>query len=236
MVSPATTKRPISVLCLITGLYVGGAEMMLYRLLTRLDRAKFKFVPWGFDLPAVNPKSRPNIDTSGPLFCMIGRNNRDFKTFADAISRTEARGVIITGGRNDIGTVEETGKLHILRDVAMDECIGWMTASTANVILVNDENRGAGHITAVLGMLLEKPHIFSRVSTLSDYLDDGAHGIAVPVGDAGAVAGACHALLKDGALARKMGKAAKTRAETEFSNEAVRGSILNAILAGINRQ
>jgi glycosyltransferase involved in cell wall biosynthesis len=30
------------VLCLITGLYVGGAEMMLYRLLTRLDRAKFK--------------------------------------------------------------------------------------------------------------------------------------------------------------------------------------------------
>ena len=42
MLSSSTTKRPISVLCLITALYAGGAEMMLYRLMSRLDRAKFK--------------------------------------------------------------------------------------------------------------------------------------------------------------------------------------------------
>ena len=39
---PLKAERSISVLNLITGLYVGGAEMMLYRLLSQLDRAKFK--------------------------------------------------------------------------------------------------------------------------------------------------------------------------------------------------
>ena len=42
MVFPSEIKRPISVLCLINALYIGGAEMMLYRLMSRLDRTKFK--------------------------------------------------------------------------------------------------------------------------------------------------------------------------------------------------
>ena len=42
MLSSSTTKRPISVLCLITSLSAGGAQTMLYRLMSRLDRAKFK--------------------------------------------------------------------------------------------------------------------------------------------------------------------------------------------------
>lgn len=41
--SPAgqSHSRPISVLCLITGLHTGGAEMALYRLLSQLDRKRF---------------------------------------------------------------------------------------------------------------------------------------------------------------------------------------------------
>src|SRR5262249_30849029 len=38
-----TSNRPISVLCLISGLEYGGAEMMLYKLLSRMDRRKFTF-------------------------------------------------------------------------------------------------------------------------------------------------------------------------------------------------
>jgi glycosyltransferase involved in cell wall biosynthesis len=36
-----TRARPVSVLCLISSLTVGGAEMMLYRLLSRMDRTRF---------------------------------------------------------------------------------------------------------------------------------------------------------------------------------------------------
>ncbi len=42
MLPDAKTTRPLSVLCLITTLNPGGAELMLYRLLSRLDRAKFQ--------------------------------------------------------------------------------------------------------------------------------------------------------------------------------------------------
>lgn len=41
MLPPSKSKTPVSVLCLITALFAGGAEMMLYRLLSRLDRTKF---------------------------------------------------------------------------------------------------------------------------------------------------------------------------------------------------
>lgn len=42
IVSPTDNKRPVSVLCLITALIGGGAEMMLYRLMSCLDRTKFR--------------------------------------------------------------------------------------------------------------------------------------------------------------------------------------------------
>lgn len=41
-VAPAESRRPVSVLCLITALIGGGAEMMLYRLMSNLDRTKFR--------------------------------------------------------------------------------------------------------------------------------------------------------------------------------------------------
>ena len=42
MLSHTKIKAPVSVLCLITALTGGGAEMVLYRLMSRLDREKFK--------------------------------------------------------------------------------------------------------------------------------------------------------------------------------------------------
>lgn len=42
MPSQSKASAPVSLLCLITALTGGGAEMMLYRLMSRLDRTRFR--------------------------------------------------------------------------------------------------------------------------------------------------------------------------------------------------
>jgi glycosyltransferase involved in cell wall biosynthesis len=52
-------------------------------------------------------------------------------------------------------------------------------------------------------------------------VNDGEHGLLVPVGDVDRLAGAIGALLSDGATLYRMGLAARSRAEREFASEVV---------------
>ena len=181
--------------------------------LHRLDPSRFKVIPWGFDLPAFD---RATITDLPPRYvCVIGRNNRDFATVAAGLKGTAVAGVFVGAGPS---LASDDPDIRCFESLPFEDCLKILSGALANVILVNDSTRGAGHITAVSGMLLGKPHIFSNVTTLSEYLKDGRHGIAVPLGDRAAVNQAVKRLASDPALAASMGNAARDHALREMSH------------------
>jgi L-malate glycosyltransferase len=63
--------------------------------------------------------------------------------------------------------------------------------------------------------------VATAVGAAPDLVEDGVHGLLVPPGDASALAGAIDRLLRDPALAARMGRAARTRAFQRYSREAM---------------
>jgi glycosyltransferase involved in cell wall biosynthesis len=68
------------------------------------------------------------------------------------------------------------------------------------------------------------PVIASATSGIPEAVTDGAEGLLVPPGDAGALAGALRRVLEDGEFRRRLGEGAKRRAEREFTIAAMTGA------------
>ncbi len=160
-------------------------EAELFARLHNLPSERFAFSHWGFDLP---PATGGRFDAEAkPYFCMIGRNNRDVETFAEAVHRAGTRGIAVLPGYLQLDpAVEQSLQVH--RDLPMADCINCICNSAANVTLLRDGSRGAGHITVVTAMHLGVPQIYSETAVLREYFPIAGVGLPVPVGDATAVA------------------------------------------------
>lgn len=178
-------------------------EAEIFSRLHAVPKHRFSFLHWAYDLPSL-PGSfdRPQR----PYFCMIGRNNRDVVTFAEALRGLDADGVIIS---HEPVTVPLPENVAVYREIPLGDCIDCIKGSVANVVLVQDETRGAGHITIVTAMHCGRPQIISGVLTTLDYFIDGRHAITVGLGDVGAVRAAMRRLLSDPALCSAMGRDAQ---------------------------
>lgn len=188
-------------------------EVASFVALHKLDRSRFQVIPWGFDLPAYEQAVLPDLPS--PYICVVGRNNRDFETVALGLKGTGVAGVFVGA---DKSLESDQPDIRCFETLPFDACLKIMAGALANVITVKDSERGAGHITAVSGMLLGKPHIFSNVETLSGYLDDGRDGVAVPLGDAAAFNRAVTRLASDPALAARMGEQGRQHALREMAH------------------
>ncbi|MGS2717799.1 hypothetical protein ACVBE9_06485 [Eionea flava] len=156
------------------------AEMRLFHQVHDIDQKKFVFSHWGFDLPKIKEDFFSGKDK--PYLSFVGRNNRDIHTFCEAIKGLDIDGVVITSKNNAPKfSVPDNVELHY--DLNMDACISCMRHAVINVVLVNDDERGAGHITIVASMLMKKPQIISDVSVVKEYFVDSVHGVSVPIGD-----------------------------------------------------
>ncbi len=102
----------------------------------------------------------------------------------------------------------------------MDDSIDCIVNARINVILLNDADRGAGHITAVAAMLAGTPQIFSNAEVITDYLVDEVTALAVPFRDRRALRTAMERLLTDTALSATLASNAKQYAIRWLSNEA----------------
>lgn len=207
-----------------------NAEAVLFARVHAIPESRFAFSHWGYDLPPHDV--RKTELPSEPYVTMIGRNNRDFATFCAAVERAGVRGVLITAAYiMSRYSLENSGKVLILADRPMEECLNYVAGSFAHLVLVLDADRGAGHISSVSAMHLGKSQIFSDVAPLRDYLIDGFNGIAVPVGDIEAVADAICSLQHDGALREKLGENGRRFAFEQLSYHASAGRIVEALLA-----
>lgn len=155
-------------------------EMSLFHRAHDIEQRKFLFSHWGFDVPEI--KEDPFSSQTTPYLSFVGRNNRDISTFCEAIKTLDVNGVIVTS-KNNAPDFPLPDNVEIHYDLNMDACISCMRHAAINVVLVNDDDRGAGHITIVASMLMKKPQIISDVSVVKEYFVDGVHGLSVPIGD-----------------------------------------------------
>lgn len=80
------------------------------------------------------------------------------------------------------------------------------------------------------GMALGKPAVVTAIAGIPTMVVDGETGIVVPPGDAEAVADALFRLLRDSALARRLGKAAQTRYSLRYTDERMTRSLEKVFL------
>ncbi len=178
------------------------SEADIFAQVHRIPRDRFAFAHWAYDLPRIEGHfDRP----ARPYFCLIGRNNRDHKTFCAALSDLNADGVIVS---HDPPDFELPANVRSFVEIPFADCIDCIRHSVANVILVQDADRGAGHITIVTAMHCARPQIISHVETALDYFIPDEHALTVPLGDIAAVRSAMLTLLDDPARADRMGQSA----------------------------
>jgi L-malate glycosyltransferase len=70
-------------------------------------------------------------------------------------------------------------------------------------------------------MAAARPIVATSVGAVTDLIEDGVHGLVVPPGDIASLTRAIGLLLKEPALASKLGEAARNRACRQFSREAM---------------
>ncbi len=208
-------------------------EADLFARLHNLPPDRFAFSHWGFDLP---PEAGGRFDTEAkPFFCMIGRNNRDVETFAEAVRRAGTRGIAILPGYMQLDpAIEKT--LKVYRDLPMADCVNCIRNAAAIVTLLRDGSRGAGHITVVTAMHLGAPQIYSETDVLREYFPVAGFGLAVPVGDADKVADRMRQVLDSagGADEARLSTARKAFAQTWLSNDAFARRISDVLLTMID--
>jgi hypothetical protein len=209
-------------------------EADLFARLHNLPPERFAFSHWGFDVQA---ETSGRFDAEAkPFFCLIGRNNRDVETFAEAVQLAGTRGIAILPGYLQLDPAVEQ-KLQVYRDLPMADCINCIRNAAANVTLLRDGSRGAGHITVVTAMHLGVPQIHSDSEVLREYLPPVAgFGLPVPLGDAAATADRMRQVL-DGATATDAARLVAARQEfarTWLSHAASAKRVTGVLLAMID--
>jgi glycosyltransferase involved in cell wall biosynthesis len=201
-------------------------EAELFARLHRIPRDRFLFSLWGFDLPEITASRFSQWPRR--YVCLVGRNNRDVETFVAAVEGTDADGIVITS-RLHAPAGKLPANVHVLCDLPVNETFDCIRNAAANAILLKDNARGAGHITAVAAMFAGVPQIVSDVDVIKDYLVDGFSAIAVPVGDVEAVRGAIARLLADPAYAARIGGNGKGYALRWLTNARVSERVVDAL-------
>jgi hypothetical protein len=176
-------------------------EISLFSDLHQIPSEKFCFLLWGFDVPKIE---NDQFDKRPKKYvCMIGRNNRDIETFCQAAHGLDVDAILVTSQHQNIPN-PLPANVHVYSDLSMEDCLSCIKHSCANLILVKDDERGAGHITAVAAMLLGTPQIVSDAQVLSDYFVEGYNCIKVPMGDTASVRFAIEILLTRSDLAQEL--------------------------------
>jgi hypothetical protein len=174
-------------------------EISLFRDLHRIPSEKFCFQLWGFDVPKI--ENDQFVKRSKEYVCMIGRNNRDIETFCQATNGLDVDAILVTSQHQNIPK-SLPANVHVYTDLSMEDCLSCLKHSRANLILLKDDERGAGHITAVAAMLLGTPQIVSDAQVLYDYFVDGYNCLKVPMSNSASVRSAIELLLTRSDLAQ----------------------------------
>ena len=211
-------------------------EIRLFEALHDLPPGKFCFLPWGFDLPAIAQDRFAAWDRA--YLCMIGRNNRDVESFIRLADGLAIDAILITSHYQNVPT-NLPPNVHIFRDLSMEDCLSCIKHARINLILVKNDLRGAGHITAVAAMMLVVPQVVSDASVLSDYFVDQSNCIKVPLGDLMSIRLAVDKILNEEMFAAALvrnGVSYASKWLTHRATEARTYEMIESLLTGLTLQ
>lgn len=200
------------------------AESHQFQQIHQIHAEKFRFVRWGFDLPAVDaaPFSAPE-----PYVCLVGRNNRDIETFARACQQIGLRGEVISAPLPNEQVVRLASMgVTVHANLSFERCLACLRDSLFSAVLLKDDSRGAGHITMVAAMLLGKAQVVSDAQVIADYVNAPEHALKVPMNDVNNCAHAFQRLATDTTLRQHMERQAKDHATRHCTNDAVADEFL----------
>jgi glycosyltransferase involved in cell wall biosynthesis len=203
-------------------------ESLLFQHLHQIPASKFSFAPWGYDLPPID--ATPFLAEARPYVCLVGRNNRDLDTFTAAVQKAGVHGVIITSSlpADRRQSLVDQG-VEVFENLSFERCLACLRDSLFSAVLLNDSQRGAGHITIVSAMMLGKAQVVSDASVIQDYVINGEHALNVPLADVDACARAFSQLLNNPELAAQMGQRGRAHALAHYTNDAIARELLRVI-------
>jgi glycosyltransferase involved in cell wall biosynthesis len=198
-------------------------------------------IPNGIEMPA--ERLRSHEPPGRPTVAFVGWVTRD-KGIFEALEiirqvrkeHPNAR-LVIAGGGADFEEVQRRSAEPELAGAV--EMLGWVQASgvaallnEADVLLLPSHFEGMPN--AVLeAMAAAVPVVCTAVGSLSDLIRSGENGYLAQVGDAGAMSAAVSHLLRDPALAARIGAAGRAAIEERFAMEKVWPQYVQAIAAAV---
>lgn len=201
-------------------------EAQLFNQIHGIDAGRFCFSLWGYDLPRTTSTRFSNWPR--PYACLVGRNNRDVDTFIAAVRGMDFDGIIVTSDRH-LNAEDLPPNIYLFVDLSLDDTLDCIKNAFVNTVLLRDNERGAGHITAVTAMFSGTPQVYSDVEVIKDYLVDGVSAIAVALGDVRAVRSAIERLMNDPPYAARLRANATAYAERWLTNERASERIARAL-------
>lgn len=206
-------------------------EISQFSELHKIPEDRFYFSLWGYDLPPSAPAQFSRWPR--PYVCLVGRNNRDLVTFFRACDGMPVDGIVITSNYEPL-PVEVPPNVFVFRELPQNETLDCIKNAFANLILLKDDKRGAGHITAVSAMLSGSPIIKTDADAIEDYLINGVSAIGVSLEDAEGARSAIKSLIDAPHLAARLSSNAKAYAQRWLTHEASSQRI-NAALERVRR-
>jgi glycosyltransferase involved in cell wall biosynthesis len=202
-------------------------EAVLFSKFHDIPENRFHFSLWGYDLPSFSA-SRFSAWPK-PYVCLVGRNNRDIETFIKAVTGTDVDGIIIIPSYQSGPAGPLPPNVHVYRDLPQNETLDCIKNAVANIVLVKDNDRGAGHITIVTAMFAGTPQIVSDVDVIKDYVVDGVSAITVPLRAVEAVRSGINKIINDPSNAARLSENAKRYAHSWLTNDSATERIMSAL-------
>lgn len=197
------------------------SERNIYSKKYNIPLQKMTFTPWAVNAPVINGEPPEYVVNSKPYASCVGRNNRDFNLFIEALRGTKYTGILICPSDVIDGKLLPSN-IIMKNDVTMQEALHVMNNAHVNIIPILDASTGAGHMTIVSSMQLGKPLIVTHLETILDYFINGEHGILIDMGEVVELKNALSLLFSDCELRNNMGRHAKDFSKKWLSEEQAR--------------
>ncbi len=197
---------------------------------------KCEIIHYGIDMSHFAPT--PEVDRraaelraqyGSPLILAVGklRHYKGIDVLIEAMHQIDARALVAGEGPMGPAWRQKTqdeglaDRVLFLGRVSDDDLVALYHA--ADLFVLPSTNRAESWgIVQTEAMACGLPVVCTELGTGTSYVNqDGVTGLVVPPGDPDALVGAINTLLADPALRRRMGEAARQRAATMFSSEAM---------------
>lgn len=143
-----------------------------------------------------------------------GYTNRDYKCLCNAAKKIDHDFIIVCSKLNRI--TETLPNLKILRDIGDNEFFCYLNNSKIVVIPLEEDTGSSGQMVALAAMYLKKAIIYTNVSSINQYFEDGITGISYEKRNSEDLASKISYLLQNNDLCYKLGISASKKFYESF--------------------